>query len=65
MKTFKEFINEDAPATSVASGAVVTLNPGEIPPVPAGVTTKNHMLRRKKPVSEENKYKMNTTATRN
>lgn len=51
MKTFKEF-NEQI-AMSVGSGAVAgmpTASPPEQTPVPAGVTTQGHMLRRNRPL---------------
>ena len=50
MKTFKQF--QEQIAMSVGSGGIAGLEP-DLPPVPKGMTTKNHMLRRKKPVLKE------------
>ena len=51
MKKFKEFKEEVAmSATGVSGGGPLAGAPPDFPPVPAGVTTKGHMLRRKKPV---------------
>lgn len=49
MKTLKQI--KEQIAMSVGSGAVAgmpTASPAEQTPVPAGVTTKGHMLRRKR-----------------
>jgi hypothetical protein len=62
MKTFKQFISEDGaaavvggtPSTNVSN--VAGIRDGEIPPVAKGITTKGHMLRRKKPVKELAKW---------
>lgn len=53
MKTFKQF-KEDAPvmsATGVTGGGPIAGLPPDFPPVAAGVTTGNRVLRRKKPVN--------------
>lgn len=46
MKTFKQYLSEEAPAMNASASTVAGLPP-DLPPVPAGVTTAGRMLRRK------------------
>lgn len=59
MKTIKQLREEAvagaAPATSVSGGGIAGIRPDEIPPVGKGITTKGHMLRRKKPIENFSK----------
>lgn len=48
MKSFSQYIKEEAPAMTASSPPIAGLAP-DIPPVPKGVTTSKKMLRRVKP----------------
>lgn len=54
-KTFKEFKEEAAVVNSVGAGNIAGMPPVDtVPPVPKGVTTRGKLLRRKKPIGNEN-----------